>query len=86
MDEKEIVASYGNDITFWGGFDVQHIIPYGTVQQVRDEVDSMFECYYRPEGGFIFTAGNGINGDCPVDSLEALYDQAFKAAELRAGT
>jgi hypothetical protein len=26
----------------------------------------------------LFSAGNGINGDCPLASLEALYDEAYR--------
>jgi hypothetical protein len=37
----------------------------------------MMDTYRRPEGRFLFTAGNGINHDCPVESLSALFDEAF---------
>ena len=26
----------------------------------------------------MFTAGNGINGDCPIESLRALYEESFE--------
>jgi hypothetical protein len=32
----------------------------------------------------MFTAGNGVNGDCPIASLEALYDEAYKYGEQMA--
>ena len=77
MDEKKIAAGYGADICIWGGFDVQRIIPWGTPDEVRREVRFMMDTYHRPEGRFMFTAGNGINGDCTLESLEALFDEAF---------
>ena len=80
MDEREIAKEYGKDITFWSGFDVQRIIPFGSPEDVRGEIKAMFECYWRPEGGFILSAGNGINGDCPLDSLRALFMQSFETA------
>ncbi len=79
MDERDIVAKYGGQICFWAGFDVQRIIPYGTPDEVRAEVQFMKEVYARPDGRFIFAAGNGINGDCPLDSLRALYDEAYRS-------
>jgi len=79
MDEKNIAQKYGKDICIWAGFDVQRIIPWGTPEEVRQEVRFMMDTYYRPEGRFMFTAGNGINGDCPIPSLEALYDEAFRS-------
>lgn len=87
MSEKEIADKYGKDICIWAGFDVQQIIPWGTLEQVRAEVRFMIDTYYRPEGRFMLTAGNGVNQDCPLASLEALmneimtYGQRFKRIE-----
>ena len=78
MDEKVIAEKYGSDICIWAGFDVQQVIPWGTPAEVRDEVRFMMDTYYRPEGKFMLTAGNGINQDCPLESLQALYYEAFK--------
>lgn len=77
MDEATIARRYGKDICIWGGFDVQQTIPWGTPDDVRREVRFMMDTYRRPEGRFMFTAGNAIKGDCPMGSLEALYDEAF---------
>jgi len=77
MDEKRIAQLYGDKICIWAGFDVQRIIPYGTCEDVRNEVRYLFDTYNRKNGRFMFTAGNGINGDCPLDSLKALYEESF---------
>lgn len=78
MDEKTIAEKFGEAICIWGGFDVQRTIPWGTPQDVRREVRFMMDTYCRPQGRFMFTAGNGVNGDCPLGSLEALFDEAFR--------
>lgn len=78
MDEPAIAHGFGRDICVWAGFDVQRVIPWGTPDDVRSEVRFLMETFQRPEGRFMFTAGNGINGDCPLPSLEALYDEAFR--------
>ena len=77
MDERVIADTYGKDIAIWAGFDVQQTIPWGTPGDVRREVRFMLDTYARPEGRLLFTAGNGINQDCSLDSLEALYDEAY---------
>jgi uroporphyrinogen decarboxylase len=77
MDEIEIAQKYGDKICIWAGFDVQQTIPYKTAEEVRAEVRFMMDTYYRKEGRFMITAGNGITGDCPVKSLEALYEECF---------
>lgn len=82
MDEKKIAERFGKDICIWAGFDVQKTIPWGRPEDVRKEVRFMMDTYYRPEGRFMFTAGNGINGDCKIDSLKALYDESFKYGSI----
>lgn len=77
MEEKRIAEKYGNDICIWAGFDVQRIIPWGTPEEVRNEVRFMMDTYFRPEGKFMITAGNAITSDCKPESLEALLDEAY---------
>ncbi len=36
MNEIKIARDFGGKITFWAGFDVQRIIPYGTPEDVRN--------------------------------------------------
>lgn len=75
MDEKEVAEKYGKDLCIWAGFDVQRIIPYGTPEDVRQEVRFMLDTYYRPEGRLIMAAGNNMTGDTPLESLKALLDE-----------
>jgi hypothetical protein len=77
MDEKEIAAKFGKGICIWGGMDVQRTIPYGTADEVRKEVRFMFDTYYRKDGRFMLTAGNGMTKDTPLESLIALLDEAL---------
>lgn len=77
MDEKNIAENFGGKICFWAGFDVQQIIPWGTPDEVRQEVRFLMDTYYRPEGKFMITAGNGLTKDCKLESLEALLDECY---------
>ena len=77
MDEKEIAQLVDGRMSIWAGFDVQQTIPYGTPDDVRREVKFMMDTYFRKDGRLLFTAGNGITGDTPVESLDALFETAF---------
>jgi len=78
MDERRIAANYGDRLTLLAGLDVQQVIPWGTPQEVRDEVRFLIDTYWRPgEGRLILSAGNGINGDCTLEALEAFLDEAY---------
>ena len=79
MDQVQIAKKFGGKITFWVGLDVQQVIPWGTPDEVRREVRTLMDAFWRPgEGRMVISAGNGINGDCPLDSLEALVDEAAR--------
>ncbi len=77
MDEARIADRFGGQLAFWSGFDVQQTIPFGTVEEVRREVRHLFDTFYRPDGRFLFTMGNGVTGDTPIPSLGALFEEAY---------
>lgn len=75
MDEKEIALKYGGRICFLAGFDVQQTIPFGTPEEVRNEVDYIINTFKREDGRLMLTMGNGSTPDWTLDSLEALYEE-----------
>lgn len=73
MDTKKLKREFGKDITFWGGgCDTQHILPFGTPQQVKDEVKKRIEDL-APNGGFVFTPVHNIQADVPPENIMAMY-------------
>lgn len=78
MDEVRIADEYGDKICIWSGFDVQQTIPYGTPKDVRAEVRHLIDTFARQEGRFILTAGNNSTPDWPLESIRALYDEAYR--------
>ena len=85
MDEREVAEAYGDKLCIWAGFDVQRIIPYGTPEEVRQEVRFMLDTYYRPDGRLMMTAGNGMTPDTPYDSLAALLDESLRYGSQKGG-
>ena len=73
MDERMIAEKYGGRICILVGFDVQKIIPYGTPEEVAKEADHLIDTFWRPDGRFMITMGNGATPDWKIESLEALY-------------
>jgi len=77
MDERKIAGRYGGKLCFWAGMDVQQILPFGTPEQVREEVRFMIDVYDRPDGGCMITSGNGVTPDVPIENLFAFYDETY---------
>lgn len=77
MDEGAIARRFGPLLTIFAGLDVQQVIPWGTAEEVRAEVRHLLDTFWQAgRGRCMLTAGNGINGDCPLESLEAFFDEA----------
>lgn len=74
MDTKILKREFGKDITFWGGgVDTQHILPNGTVQEVKDEVKRRIE-NLAPGGGFVFAGVHNIQSDVPPENFMAMWE------------
>lgn len=78
MDYKTIAEKYGDRICLLVGFDVQQVIPFGTPDEVRQEVRDLIDVFSRKDGRFMLTMGNGSTLDWQIESLEALYDETEK--------
>jgi len=73
MDHAELKRLYGNDICFHGSVSIQRNLPFGTPEDVRNEVRKRFETL-GPGGGFIFCTAHNIQADTPLENIEALFE------------
>jgi len=74
MDTAKFKKLYGNDITIWGGScDTQHVLPYGTVQEVKDETKRRIDDL-APGGGFIFAPIHVIQNGVPPENIMAWWE------------
>jgi uroporphyrinogen decarboxylase len=78
MDTQKLKQTYGKDITFWGGgVDTQHVLPFGTPEQVVDEVKRRIDDL-APGGGFVFAAVHNIQPFVPAANIVAAFDTALE--------
>jgi len=73
MDVYKMKKEFGNDITFWGGISTQRLLPFGTVQEVRDEVHSLLDNIGR-DGGYIIAPAHSIPGDARPENINAMIE------------
>lgn len=78
MNEIEVFEKYKDKITFLYGFDVQQTIPFGSPCDVKNEVHRVFDLFSQAKGRFIFTSGNTVEKNCPIESYEMLVNEARK--------
>ncbi len=78
MDPKRLKEEFGDHFTFWGGgVDTQKTLPFGTAEEVREEVKRMIEIF-SPGGGFVFNAVHNIQPHVPVENMLAMFDEVRK--------
>ena len=82
MEYASVAAEYGDRLAFLVGFDVQHVLPEETPEQVRAEVRHIIDTFDRPDGGLCLAAGNGILPGTPLDNVEAFLDEALRYGSL----
>jgi hypothetical protein len=72
MDPATLKQTYGERIVFWGGgVDTQATLPFGTPQQVREEVLRRCEVF-APGGGFVFNSVHNVQAGTPVENIVAM--------------
>lgn len=77
MDTKKLKATYGKEITFWGGgVDTQSILPFGKPEQVVEEVKRRIDDL-APGGGFVFAGVHNIQALVPPENIVAAFDTAY---------
>ncbi len=75
MDTNRLKKEFGDQISFWGAIDTQHILPFGTVQNVKEEVRKRI-VDLAPGGGYILSAVHNIQSDVPPENVLAMYEAA----------
>lgn len=74
MDTREFKKLWGKDLTIWGGScDTQYVLPYGTVQEVKDETKRRIDDL-APGGGFIFAPIHNIQNGVPPENIMAWWE------------
>jgi len=75
MNPAELKKAWGDKLTFWGAIDTQHVLPRGSVAEVRAEVARRIEELGR-DGGYILGAVHNIQPEVPTQNILAMYDHA----------
>lgn len=74
MAPEHLKSNYGDRITFWGGgVDTQQTLPFGTPEEVRDQVLRRCEIL-SPGGGFVFNTIHNVQSGTPVENIVAMID------------
>ena len=71
MDIEELGRKYGGRLTFWGEIDRQHVLPFGTTEDVDKAVTRVRTALDHGKGGVIAQCEWGKDNDLP--NIEQVY-------------
>lgn len=77
MEPEKLKREFGEDISFWGGLDVQKLLPFGTEQEIEDGVRKLVETLGK-NGGYVFSAAHNIQPLVPSKNIDIMYKAAHK--------
>jgi len=75
MDPVFLKNTYGRDLVFFGGIDIQELLPFGTPQMIKDEVRRRIEILGK-DGGYIVAPAHNIQPDTPLENVFAFFEAA----------
>ena len=67
-----IKQEFGDKLTFHGAMDIQRVLPFGTVDQIIEEVKLRIK-QLAPGGGFILAPCHALQDDTPPENIVAMY-------------
>ena len=71
---NELKKRFGNRMTFCGAIDTQDLLPYGSPDQVRREVQRVITAL-GPGGGYMVASVHTIMDDVPPENILAMVDE-----------
>ncbi|MFX0054924.1 MAG: uroporphyrinogen decarboxylase family protein [Promethearchaeota archaeon] len=79
MEPCSLKKRFGDMITFWGGLcDTQKTLPFGTVDEICQEVERNIACL-KPSGGYIASNIHNITAEVPPENVVAMFDAAKRS-------
>jgi uroporphyrinogen decarboxylase len=77
MERERLKRDFGGKIVLHGGMDNQYTLPFGTVDEVRREVEDNLRLL-GAGGGYILAPCHNIQANTPPENVVAMYETAFE--------
>jgi uroporphyrinogen decarboxylase len=73
MVPEDLKKRYGKRLTFWGGIDTHHVLPFGSPNDVFSAVKETIAAL-APGGGYILASVHNIQPGVPPENIVAMFD------------
>ena len=78
MNAKSLKKEFGKDLSFWGAIDTQRILPFGTEEELKDEIKNKINDL-GANGGYILSSVHAIQPDVSPEKIVSMikYGKEF---------
>lgn len=73
MDVFDMKHRYGKSLCFFGGISTQQTLPYGSVEQVKEEVRMLLDVVGK-DSGYFASPAHAIPGDAKPENIAAIIE------------
>ena len=77
MEREGLKRDFGDKLVFHGGVDNQYTLPFGTVEEVRQEVLDNYRILGE-NGGYILAPCHNIQAVGPAENIVAMYETGYE--------
>jgi uroporphyrinogen decarboxylase len=79
MECGPLKQHYGSQVIFHGGIDNQHVLPFGTVDEVRRETLNCLETLGAGREGFICCSCHNVQAGTPIENILTMVETVQKS-------
>jgi len=76
MDPRDLKDRFGSRLCFEGGMCVQKVLPFGSVEEVREECRRLISILGK-HGGYLCGPSHFIQAGTPAENIAAFFDEAL---------
>jgi len=77
MATGRLKREYGSELAFWGGIDTHRVLPRGTPEEVREEVERRLDDL-QAHGGYVLCAVHNLQPEVPPENVVAMYQAGLE--------
>jgi uroporphyrinogen decarboxylase len=82
MEKEKLKSQFGTNLCFWGGIDIQHTLPRGTPQEIREEVREAIRVLGQ-DGGYVLGPAHNVQSDVAPENLLLMVSTAVEGSRHR---
>jgi len=78
-DEQKFLDKFANQVTTWVGMDLQRILPFGTIEEIKQETRFIIDTFKQQNSNrLILTISNRLEDNVPIANFIAFVEEAYR--------